>query len=49
MKMEYLGFNHRSAIFSDGQETVSHFERLLNNLENGTLEGETLNATEHAI
>ena len=33
MKMEHLGIEGRITIFSDGQETVNHFERILNSFE----------------
>ena len=49
MKMEHLGIESRTAIFSDGQETVNHFERILNSLEHNQLEFESLNVSEHAI
>ena len=49
MKMDHLGIESRTAIFSDGQETVNHFERILNSLEHNQVEFESLNVSEHAI
>ena len=49
LKMEHIGMQGRVSIFSDGQETVSHFERILNSIEYNKIEIESLNATEKAI
>ena len=49
IKMSHLGFKEKVTIFSDGLETVEHFERLLNSLEYNKLSVDTLNASDTAI
>ena len=49
MKMEHLGIDGQMEIFGNGQETVNHFERVLNSLEYDEIDIESLNVTEHAI
>ena len=47
--MQHLGIKSKVNIFSDGQETVEFFERILNSLEYNKRTADTLNASDTAI
>lgn len=49
IKMEHLGINDRVSIFSDGQETVQHIERVVNSIEFNCLDLDSINASDTAV
>lgn len=49
IKMEHLGLNKRVSIFSDGQETVQHIERVVNSIEFNCLDPDSINSSETAV